>query len=291
MTLVWNRLHVGDSRHPSRADGSPILLIKPIEPNLSGVSATPDLVGVHCHANGMRLRDAFEQTMGGDRVSMNLVETVREKRGANRLMAPSRSLFTLLVGLDAEEVVRIFLRGRCDRSAAPVQTALMRTSSAKAQGRRLQQQVVARLLATFPDLDDSDVRSPAMGQNGDDVQLSARAREVIGEYSFECKNQERLSIHAAMEQCVRNAQGREPLVVFHRNRSETYVALRFEHLLRLIGAPQGSSKRSLREARKACEALLTALAPLDDADPPDDAPSGSETRADAGSADALPRVE
>lgn len=165
----------------------------------------------------------------------------------------------------------------------------MRTSSAKAKGRRLQQQVVARLLATFPDLDDSDVRSTAMGQNGDDVQLSARAREVIGEYSFECKNQERLSIHAAMEQCVRNAQGREPLVVFHRNRSETYVALRFEHLLRLLGAPRSSSKRSLREARRACEALLAALAPLDEAEPPGAPPS--ETRPAAEAADASSHAE
>lgn len=66
----------------------------------------------------------------------------------------------------------------------------MRVQSAKAKGRRLQQLVAQRLLQAFPHLTDDDVRSIGMGQAGDDIQMSARAKEAIP-YGFECKNQVR----------------------------------------------------------------------------------------------------
>ena len=138
----------------------------------------------------------------------------------------------------------------------------MRTSSAKAKGRRLQQYVAAQLLQAFPQLDASDVRSTGMGQPGEDVQLSARAREVIGRFSFECKNQERLSIHAALEQCLRNAAGNEPALVFHKNRSETYVAIRFSCFVRMLAHSGASSTHRARCALRACDALRAELQQL-----------------------------
>ena len=51
----------------------------------------------------------------------------------------------------------------------------MKTQSCKSKGRRLQQKVVADVLAAFPHLQPDDVRSTSMGCGGEDVQLSPAA--------------------------------------------------------------------------------------------------------------------
>ena len=48
----------------------------------------------------------------------------------------------------------------------------MKTSSAKAKGRRLQQKVRDLLLETFTELEPDDIRSTSMGVSGEDLQLS-----------------------------------------------------------------------------------------------------------------------
>ena len=83
--------------------------------------------------------------------------------------------------------------------------APMRPSSAKAKGRRLQQQVAADLCEAMG-LQEDDVRSCAMGANGEDVQLSVAAREKVP-WSIECKNQERLNLWSAFAQAESNAKG------------------------------------------------------------------------------------
>ena len=53
-------------------------------------------------------------------------------------------------------------------------------------------------------------------------------------YSIECKNTERLNLWGALEQCKGNAPaGATPLVVFKRNRSDTYAVVPWPHLVRL----------------------------------------------------------
>ena len=109
----------------------------------------------------------------------------------------------------------------------------MKTSSAKAKGRRLQQRVASLLVESFTELQPDDIRSTGMGQSGEDIQLSPLARTKIP-YSFECKNQERLSIWSAIEQAEANASEYEPAIVFKRNRTKTYVAIRLEEFVELI---------------------------------------------------------
>ena len=75
---------------------------------------------------------------------------------------------------------------------------VMRPSSAKAKGRRLQQRVASDLCDAF-DLDADDCRSCPMGSHGEDVQLSAAARAKVP-WSIECKNHERLNVWQAMAQ-------------------------------------------------------------------------------------------
>ena len=97
--------------------------------------------------------------------------------------------------------------------------------SSKAKGRRLQNYVRDRLRDVFikewtllPKLEDDDIKSQTMGMTGEDIILSPSARKIIP-YSFECKNQERISIWKAIQQAEDNSKLREPVVVIKRNGS------------------------------------------------------------------------
>lgn len=122
----------------------------------------------------------------------------------------------------------------------------MRPQSAKAKGRRLQQWVRDTLLSLCPALTPDDIRSTSMGAQGEDIQLSPAACAVYP-FSIECKNTEKINIHAALEQAEAHASKQyiheggsirslllyTPIVVFKKNKSKTYVALEFEEFLRL----------------------------------------------------------
>lgn len=112
----------------------------------------------------------------------------------------------------------------------------MRTSSAKAKGRRACQEFQALILRWFPDLTERDVRVTSSGATGEDLQLSEAAAKAFP-YAVEVKNQERLNIWQSLLQTSQHSQklGLEPLLAFRRNRSELYVALRAEHFLQLVG--------------------------------------------------------
>jgi hypothetical protein len=108
----------------------------------------------------------------------------------------------------------------------------MRPQSAKAKGRRFQQQVARALLAQFSELGVDDIRSTSMGCGGEDLLLSPRARELLP-YSFECKNQERINLWASLEQNDRNAKGFIPALVVSRNRATPRVVISLQHFVEL----------------------------------------------------------
>ena len=114
----------------------------------------------------------------------------------------------------------------------------MKTSSAKAKGRRLQQEVRALLVEAFHQLLPDDIRSTGMGQSGEDLQMSPLARQHIP-FSFECKNQEKLNIWSAIKQAEANNGGYDPAVVFKRNRTKPYVAIPLETFVDLIKKANG----------------------------------------------------
>ena len=110
----------------------------------------------------------------------------------------------------------------------------MKTSSKKGKGRRLQNFVRDELVKSFPSLENDDIKVAIMGENGEDIKLSPAAKRIIP-YSFECKNQERLSIWEALNQAEENCEDRVPILVFKRNRSKTYAVIEFDSFLNLIG--------------------------------------------------------
>ena len=92
----------------------------------------------------------------------------------------------------------------------------MKTQSAKAKGRRLQQWVRNQLIEKL-EVHPEDVESRSMGVGGEDL-IMARipAREKFP-YSVECKNQEKLNIWESYSQTVDNSKNYEPIVVIKRN--------------------------------------------------------------------------
>lgn len=110
----------------------------------------------------------------------------------------------------------------------------MRPQSAKAKGRRLQQETRDRVLATFPSLEPDDVRSTSMGASGSDLLLSPAARRLFP-FSVECKCVESLNIWKALAQAAKGATtGTTPIVVFRRNHTPAHVALPFDVFLDLL---------------------------------------------------------
>lgn len=109
----------------------------------------------------------------------------------------------------------------------------MTPKSAKAKGRRLAQGV-ADAVSHRLNLSPVDVQPTSAGVNGNDLRLSQRAR-VYFPFDVEAKNQERLNIWEALDQVEkRNDPDLDPLVVFTRNRADTYVAMRFDLFMDLV---------------------------------------------------------
>jgi hypothetical protein len=113
----------------------------------------------------------------------------------------------------------------------------MKPRSAKHKGRRFQQAVRRLILEQFPHLADEDVQVVSRSEPGTDIKLSPAAQSVFP-YSVECKNVERLNIWSALAQAQDNAEdGMTPLLVFARNRTEPYVAMKLTEFMTLLPPP------------------------------------------------------
>ena len=99
----------------------------------------------------------------------------------------------------------------------------MKTSSAKAKGRRLQQKFMQLLIEKL-EIDPEDIESRSMGAGGEDLIMSKAARQKFP-FSVECKNQERLNVWSAWEQAKGNRGIYEPLVVIKKNGVDPLVVL------------------------------------------------------------------
>ena len=111
----------------------------------------------------------------------------------------------------------------------------MRTSSAKAKGRRACVEAKELLELYAPDLRPGDIEVTSSGATGEDLKLSPAARELYN-FAIEVKCQESLNIWSALAQAASHAEGtdRTPVLFFRRNRSKLYVALDAEAFTRLV---------------------------------------------------------
>jgi len=108
----------------------------------------------------------------------------------------------------------------------------MRPQSARAKGRRLQQQIAKDLLELFPSLEEGDFMSAPGGLNGEDVICSPAARKLFP-YQVECKNKATSQIHTYMEQAKSHGK-HEPRVLVKMDRKEILAIVSWEHFQKLI---------------------------------------------------------
>ena len=107
----------------------------------------------------------------------------------------------------------------------------MKTQSAKAKGRRLQQQF-RELLIEELGIHPEDIESRSMGAGGEDLIMARAAREKFP-YSIECKNQEKLNLWESYKQAKENSKDYEPIVVIKKNNHKKLVIVDAEYFVKL----------------------------------------------------------
>ena len=107
----------------------------------------------------------------------------------------------------------------------------MKTQSAKAKGRRLQQWV-RNLLIEELEIHPEDIESRSMGAGGEALIMARAAREKFP-YSIECKNQESVNVWKSYEQAKENSGNYEPLVIIKRNNTKPLVLIDAEYFVSL----------------------------------------------------------
>ena len=107
----------------------------------------------------------------------------------------------------------------------------MKPQSAKAKGRRLQQQF-RELLIEELGIHPEDIESRSMGAGGEDLIMARAAREKFP-YSIECKNVEKLNVWEAYKQAEENSKEYEPVVVMKKNNHKTLAVIDAEHFVKI----------------------------------------------------------
>jgi len=105
-------------------------------------------------------------------------------------------------------------------------------ASRKQKGARLAKRIAEIIRTTF-NLSESDVFNTPGGVPGEDIKLSEKAREMFN-YSCELKNVEKINIWSALKQAESDNRKHPPLLIFSRNHSEDYCALKFSDFIKLL---------------------------------------------------------
>ena len=107
----------------------------------------------------------------------------------------------------------------------------MKTQSAKAKGRRLQQWFRDLLIEKL-NIHPEDIESRSMGAGGEDLIMARAAREKFP-YSVECKNQEKINVWESYNQAEQNSKDHEPVVILKRNNSKPLALVDAEYFVKL----------------------------------------------------------
>lgn len=119
--------------------------------------------------------------------------------------------------------------------------------NAKQKGNRFEREVSKQLNKKFGTNTRRTPLSGGMDFKGDIICTDQRS--ILFNFSFECKNQERLNIWKALHQCENDCERwKEPVVVFTKNHEDTYAAMRFEDWCNIIKELE-DSRNELKELR------------------------------------------
>ena len=110
----------------------------------------------------------------------------------------------------------------------------IKTQSAKAKGRKLQQWVRNVILEQNISLEEDDVKSTSMGASGEDVQLSPHARKKLP-VSIECKARKSIAVYSYYSQAETNCpKDIEPVVVIKADRKKPLALVDAEFFFRAV---------------------------------------------------------
>lgn len=114
----------------------------------------------------------------------------------------------------------------------------MTPQGAKQKGRLLQQWVRDKIIENNPGLTTEDVRSTSMGNGGEDVQLSPRARELFP-FQVECKSKSQVAVYSWYDQASEHGTN-EPLLIIKENGRRPLAILDATLLIKIIKDQYGS---------------------------------------------------
>jgi hypothetical protein len=100
----------------------------------------------------------------------------------------------------------------------------MKQNSRQNKARYLQNLVKDKICKTF-NLDNKDVRTSTLGENGEDVKLLTLTAKRVFPYATECKN---------TEQFIGLYKHREPLLIIKMNRQQPLAVISLEHFFELL---------------------------------------------------------
>ena len=109
----------------------------------------------------------------------------------------------------------------------------MKPQSAKAKGRRLQQEFRKQLIEEL-DIHPEDIESRSMGAGGEDLIMARDARQKFP-FSIECKNQEKLNVWDAYQQAIDNSGDYEPILIMKKNGKKPLVVMDAESFIKSKG--------------------------------------------------------
>ena len=108
----------------------------------------------------------------------------------------------------------------------------MKTQSAKAKGRKLQQWVRDQIIEQL-EVHPEDIESRSMGAGGEDLIMARAARQRFP-FSVECKNVEKLNVWDAYEQAKSNSNDYEPIVIMKKNQKKPLVVVDADFFISLF---------------------------------------------------------
>ena len=108
----------------------------------------------------------------------------------------------------------------------------MKTQSAKAKGRKLQQWVRDQIIEQL-EVHPEDIESRSMGAGGEDLIMARAARQRFP-FSVECKNVEKLNVWEAYEQAKSNSNDHEPIVIMKKNQKKPLVVVDADFFISLF---------------------------------------------------------
>lgn len=109
-----------------------------------------------------------------------------------------------------------------------------KTKSVKQKGRIGQQEIRDMLYETFPELEPGDIKSAIMGENGEDIHLSPRARKLMP-LAIEVKRRKGgMKMQYDWLEQARSHSTDDPVVFFRADRSEWLAIVPVEHYMKLL---------------------------------------------------------